>query len=117
MKPDVAMSSIKDGLRAKAEPQEMLADVHAVILYYLRSKGRKDLDVVLRKPKNDPYTRTYRRSLVLLSTIENMLQYIVGGPLLFEQNTVIDESILGQLFGEQFVAILNEPEEEPVQPQ
>ena len=45
-----------------------------------------------------------------------MLQYVVGGPLLFEQNTVIDESILGKLFGEQFVAILNESEEEPAQP-
>ncbi|CAL6090062.1 Conserved_hypothetical protein [Hexamita inflata] len=100
-KPDVAMDTIQTGLRAKAEPQEMLRDLHQLIAIYMKM-SRKDAqykEIVIRKPKLDPYTKLYSPSIPHLFEIENLMLYSVGGPQVFEQFAHLDESKVLELFG------------------
>lgn len=85
MKPDVALATVTDGLRAKAEPQELLRDIHFIISSYLnKAKGTNHRPVVLRKPKNDPYSRTYKPNESRMEEIELLLAYLLGGPTVFD---------------------------------
>ncbi|CAL6106574.1 Hypothetical_protein [Hexamita inflata] len=64
--------------------------------------SRKDAqykEIVIRKPKLDPYTKLYSPSIPHLFEIENLMLYSVGGPQVFEQFAHLDESKVLELFG------------------
>ena len=53
----------------------MLRDEHAIIVRYLNlsREDSKLKEIVLRKPRHDPYTLKYTRSLGRLAQVENLV--------------------------------------------
>lgn len=85
MKPDIALQTVNDALRKKAEPQEMLRDVHLIISSYLnKAKKTNHKPVIIRKPRNDPFSRIYQPDEGKMEEIELLLAYLLGGPAVFD---------------------------------
>lgn len=63
---DTALATIQSGYTAKAEPLEMLRDVHNIMLTHVprEKRTRENIaifkEIFVRKPRNDPYTKAYK---------------------------------------------------------